>query len=597
MAAVDRIEALRAEMQKRGIDIYIVPTSDFHESEYVGDYFKAREYLTGFTGSAGTAVITMSEAGLWTDGRYFIQAERQLEQSLVELYRVGEEGVPAVKEYVEQMLPIGGCLGFDGRVVNANAGEEYNKIVEKKQGKLAALEDLTGIIWQNRPQLPRNPVFILDEKYAGESTGSKIKRVRENMQKKQAEVHILTSLCDIAWLFNIRGSDIAHVPVALSYAAITMDESIWFVQKEALNEKVQDYCRKNHISVMDYQAIYEYAERIEPGKTVLMDKHIVNYRIFCCLNAQVSVIQEKNPTERMKAVKNPTELSNIRKAHVKDGIAFTNFMYWLKTTIGQQKLTEISASDYLERCRRQQDLFIDLSFDTISAYGANGAMMHYSATEQTNAVLKPKGFLLVDSGGHYFQGSTDITRTIALGDLTREEKLYFTTVCRSNLNLAAAKFLYGCRGSNLDILARGPLWNLGLDYKCGTGHGIGYLLNVHESPNGFRWRIVPERSDSCVLEEGMVTTDEPGIYLEGKYGIRIENELVCKKAEKNEYGQFMEFETITYAPIDLDAILPEEMTQTERRLLNDYHKMVYDKISPYLDTKVKDWLKEYTREI
>lgn len=597
MAAVDRIEALRAEMQKRGIDIYIVPTSDFHESEYVGDYFKAREYLTGFTGSAGTAVITMSEAGLWTDGRYFIQAERQLEQSLVELYRVGEEGVPAVKEYVEQMLPIGGCLGFDGRVVNANAGEEYNKIVEKKQGKLAALEDLTGIIWQNRPQLPRNPVFILDEKYAGESTGSKIKRVRKNMQKKKAEVHILTSLCDIAWLFNIRGSDIAHVPVALSYAAITMDESIWFVQKEALNEKVQDYCRKNHISVMDYQAIYEYAERIEPGKTVLMDKHIVNYRIFCCLNAQVSVIQEKNPTERMKAVKNPTELSNIRKAHVKDGIAFTNFMYWLKTTIGQQKLTEISASDYLERCRRQQDLFIDLSFDTISAYGANGAMMHYSATEQTNAVLKPKGFLLVDSGGHYFQGSTDITRTIALGDLTREEKLYFTTVCRSNLNLAAAKFLYGCRGSNLDILARGPLWNLGLDYKCGTGHGIGYLLNVHESPNGFRWRIVPERSDSCVLEEGMVTTDEPGIYLEGKYGIRIENELVCKKAEKNEYGQFMEFETITYAPIDLDAILPEEMTQTERRLLNDYHKMVYDKISPYLDTKVKDWLKEYTREI
>ncbi len=597
MAAVDRIVALRAEMQKRGIDIYIVPTSDFHESEYVGDYFKTREYLTGFTGSAGTAVITMSEAGLWTDGRYFIQAERQLEQSLVKLYRVGEEGVPTVKEYVEQMLPIGGCLGFDGRIVNANAGEEYSKIVEKKQGELAALEDLTGIIWQNRPQLPRNPAFILEEKYAGESTGSKVKRVRENMQKNQAEVHILTSLCDIAWLFNIRGSDIAHVPVTLSYAVITMDESIWFVQKEALNQEVQDYCRKNYISVTDYQAIYDYAERIEPGKAVLMDKHIVNYRIFCCLNDQVSVIQEKNPTEQMKAVKNPTELSNIRKAHVKDGIAFTNFMYWLKTTVGQQELTEISASDCLEQCRRQQDLFVDLSFDTISAYGANGAMMHYSATEQTNAALKPKGFLLVDSGGHYFQGSTDITRTISLGDLTREEKLHFTTVCRSNLNLAAAKFLYGCRGSNLDILARGPLWNLGLDYKCGTGHGIGYLLNVHESPNGFRWRIVPERSDSCVLEEGMVTTDEPGIYLEGKYGIRIENELVCKKAEKNEYGQFMEFEIITYAPIDLDAILPEEMTQTERRLLNDYHKMVYDKISPYLDTKVKDWLKEYTREI
>lgn len=417
------------------------------------------------------------------------------------------------------------------------------------------------------------------------------------MREKQADVHILTSLCDIAWLFNIRSGDILHVPVVLSFAVITMEESIWFVHKEALNEEVQAYCRENQILIREYLEVYDYVENISVEKKVLLDKNIVNFRIFQSLKEEVPVIQDKNPTEWMKAVKNQTELSNIRKAHVKDGVAFTNFMYWLKTNIGKQEMTELTAASYLENCRRSQELFVDLSFETISAYGANGAMMHYSATEESDARLEPRGFLLVDSGGHYLEGSTDITRTIALGTLTREEKFYFTTVCRSNLNLAAAKFLYGCRGSNLDVLARGPLWNLGMDYKCGTGHGIGYLLNVHEAPNGFRWRIVPERSDSCVLEEGMVTTDEPGVYLEGKYGIRTENELICKKAEKNEYGQFMEFETITYAPIDLDAVLPEEMTKTEKKWLNDYHKMVYEKISPYLEPEVKEWLREYTREI
>lgn len=593
----ERIEALRAEMRLRKIDMYIIPTSDFHESEYVGDYFKARKYITGFTGSAGIAVITLEEAGLWTDGRYFIQAEQQLAGSPVELYRMGEEGVPAVKEYVEQNLPQGGCLGFDGRVVNAKAGEDYEKIAEEKQGRVSVTEDLAGIIWKERPELPKNPVFLLEEKYAGESAGDKLKRVREKMKEKNADIHILTSLYDIAWLFNIRGGDIEHVPVVLSFAAITQEENLWFIHPEVLNERLQEYCRENHITCRGYEEIYDYAEKIPAGKTVLLDKNIVNYRIFHSLHPEVNVVQDSNPTEWMKAVKNETELSNIRKAHVKDGVAFTKFMYWLKTNIGRQKITEISASDYLEARRREQDLFVDLSFDTISAYGANAAMMHYTATPESDAELKPEGFLLVDSGGHYLDGSTDITRTMALGTLKEEEKLHFTTVCRSNLNLAAAKFLYGCRGLNLDILSRGPLWNLGLDYKCGTGHGIGYLLNVHEGPNGFRWKIVPERDDSCVLEEGMVTTDEPGVYLEGKYGIRTENELVCKKAEKNEYGQFMEFETITYAPIDLDAILPEEMTASERKLLNDYHQMVYEKISPYLDEEEREWLKTYTRAI
>lgn len=590
----DRIKALREEMKKRGIDLYIVPTSDFHESEYVGDYFKVRSFLTGFTGSAGTAVITQEEAGLWTDGRYFIQAQKQLEGGPVTLYRMGEEGVPTVKEYVSQTLGEGCCLGFDGRVMNAKAGEEYAKIASEKHGKLAAEEDLAGIIWEERPPFPTAPAFLLEEKYAGESTESKLQKVRGKMKEKKADIHILTSLYDIAWLFNIRGGDIANVPVVMSFAVATMEECLWFVHREVLNPQVCSYCADNHIVIRDYEEIYDYAKDVPPDKKVLLNKNIVNYRI--CGSLKAETIHAPNPTELMKAVKNETELTNICNAHVKDGVAFTKFMYWLKTHIGKETITEISASDYLEACRREQDLFLDLSFDTISAYGANAAMMHYSATPETDAVLQPEGFLLVDSGGHYLDGSTDITRTISLGRLTREQKEHFTAVCRSNLSLASAKFLYGCRGSNLDILAREPLWSRGLDYKCGTGHGIGYVLNVHEGPNSFRWKIAEDRLD-CVLEEGMVTTDEPGVYLERKYGIRTENELICRKAEKNEYGQFMEFEIITYAPIDLDAVLPEEMTENERRILNEYHEMVYEKISPFLDPEERTWLKEYTRKI
>ncbi len=591
----DRIKLLREEMRERGIDMYIVPTSDFHESEYVGDYFKTRSYLTGFTGSAGTAVVTQEEAGLWTDGRYFIQAQGELSGSSITLYRMGEEGVPTVKEYVKENLREGGCLGFDGRVVNARDGETYEKIVKDKQGNLAVVEDLVGAIWEERPSFPKNPAFVLEEKYAGESVQSKLGRVREKMKEEQADIHILTSLYDIAWLFNVRGGDIAHVPVVMSFAVITLEMCIWFVHPEVLNDEVCRYCEENHISISEYEAVYGYVESIPAEKRVLLNKSIVNYRI--CSGLKAELVQAPNPSEWMKAVKNETELANIRHAHIKDGVAFTKFMYWLKNHIGKETITEISAADYLRERRQEQDLFLDVSFDTISAYGANAAMMHYAPTPETDAALRPEGFLLVDSGGHYLDGSTDITRTMALGALSHEQKLYFTTVCRSNLNLAAAKFLYGCRGTNLDILARGPLWELGLDYKCGTGHGIGYVLNVHEGPNAFRWKQSSDPGGDCVLEGGMVTTDEPGVYLEGQYGIRTENELLCRNAEKNEYGQFMEFEIITYAPIDLDAILPEEMTERERGLLNEYHKIVYGKISPFLNDGEREWLREYTREI
>lgn len=592
----ERIEALRREMAKRGIDMYLIPTSDFHESEYVGEYFKARKYMTGFTGSAGTAVITMDEAGLWTDGRYFIQAENQLKGSPVVLYKMDEEGVPTVKEYLEQNLKEGQCLGFDGRVVNGKNGEKYEKLAAGKNGRLHVTEDLVDLIWKERPALPAEPVFLLAPEYAGESTADKLSRLREKMKEEKADVHVLTSLYDIAWLLNVRGNDIEHVPVVLSFLIVTENGCCWYVNSKALNEEVRCYLKVNQIQVKEYEEIYQDAAGLSLDETVLLDKSTVNFRI-CSILAGRKLVDKKNPTEAMKAVKNAVELENTRKAHIKDGVAFTKFMHWVKKNIGTMEMTEISASDYLEERRKEQEHFLDLSFDTICAYGPNGAMMHYKAVPESDAVLKPEGFLLVDSGGHYLEGTTDITRTIALGPLSKEEKQHFTAVCRSNLNLAGAKFLYGCRGVNLDILARGPLWDLGIDYKCGTGHGVGHILNVHESPNGFRWRIVPERNDSCILEEGMITTDEPGVYLEGKYGIRTENELICKKGEKNEYGQFMYFENITYAPIDLDAILPEEMSPVEKERLNSYHKLVFDSISPYLTEEETEWLQVYTRAI
>lgn len=593
---VKRLKDLRELMEQRGIDIYVVPTSDFHESEYVGEYFKARKFITGFTGSAGTAVITKTQAGLWTDGRYFVQAKNQLKDSTVTLFPMGEENVPTVAEFVKENLPSKGCIGFDGRVVNGKAGEEYKNIADEKKGRLYVEEDLVDLIWEERPPMSKKPFFILEEKYSGKSTKEKLQEVRGEMEKEKADIHILTSLYDIAWLLNVRGGDIDYVPVVLSYLVLSKEECVWFLQQEILTEEQKSYLKDNGIVTKEYEEIYSYVPEIPGDKKALLHKSEVNYRIVNALKDTVEIIDKENPTELMKSVKNKTEAENTIKAHVKDGVAFTKFMYWLKNSIGKEEITEISASDVLENFRRQQENFLDLSFDTISAYGANAAMMHYSATEETNALLKPEGFLLVDSGGHYLEGTTDITRTMALGPITEEMRLHFTTVLCSNLNLASARFLHGCTGRNLDILSRGPLWKLGIDYKCGTGHGVGHILNVHEGPNSFRWQKregVPE----AVLEEGMITTDEPGVYIEGAYGIRTENELLCKKGVKNEYGQFMEFETITYAPIDLDAIDPNLMTEEQRAVLNEYHKKVYEVLSPYMTQEENKWLKEYTRAV
>lgn len=592
----ERLRAFRNEMRKRSIDLYLVFSSDFHGSEYIGDYFKTREYLTGFTGSAGTAVILPNEAYLWTDGRYFIQAEKQLAGSEVKLQRMEEEGVPSVEEFVKEHLRRGGCIGFDGRTVSAKTGEAYQKIAKEKDGRLFAEEDLAGMIWQERPGFSKEPFFILEEKYAGACVEEKLSLVREKLKEAGADTHILASLYDIAWLLNIRGNDIPHVPVVLSYLAVTMQECIWFLQEDVMTEEQRDYLKKRHIQTRPYEEIYAYAASVR-ADAVLYDHRSVNYKIAASLPKEIQKVIKPNPTELLKAVKNPVELANTRCAHIKDGVAFTKFMYWLKNNIGKEEITELSAAEYLLEKRKEQEHFLDVSFDTICAYGENGAMMHYAASEESSALLKPEGLLLVDSGGHYLEGTTDLTRTMALGPIGGEMRKYFTVVVRSCFRLSSAKFLHGCRGANLDILARGPLWDLGIDYKCGTGHGVGHILNVHEGPNAFRYKLRPDLMDNAVLEEGMITTDEPGVYIKGAYGIRIENELACRKAEKNEYGQFMCFETITCAPIDLDAIDGDAMNPREKEILNAYHRKVYDTLSPYLTEEERDWLKEYTRAI
>lgn len=592
-----RIENIRDLMKEKNIYAYIVPSSDYHQSEYVGDYFKSREFMSGFTGSAGTLIISMDEAGLWTDGRYFIQAEQELKDSGIKLFKMGEEGVPTIEEYLLEKLPKNSTLGFDGRVMSVKEGQSLANKLAFQGINIEYKYDLVNDIWEDRCSLPTEKAFLLGTEYSGESFSDKLSRIRAVMKEKKATTHILASLDDIAWLFNIRGRDVKSNPVVLSYAVITIDSVYLFIDKNKIGEDIRAELSKENVQIKGYEEVYEFIKKIEENEVVLIDTSKVNYAIYNNIPSNVQKIEERNPSILFKSIKNEIELKNIRNSHIKDGVAFTKFMYWLKNNIGKIEITEISATQKLEEFRREQDKFIEPSFSTIAAYKDHAAMMHYSATEESNYKLEPRDLFLVDSGGQYFDGTTDITRTIALGPIPENVRKDFTNVVRGMIRLSKAKFLYGCRGYNLDILARGPLWEEGIDYKCGTGHGIGFVLNVHEGPNGFRWKVREDIDDSCILEEGMVTTNEPGVYVENSHGIRIENEIVVRKAEKNEYGQFMDFEVITFAPIDLDAIDESLILKDEKVYLNNYHKQVYDKISPYLNEEEKQWLKTYTREI
>ena len=596
MTIKQKLNALRILMKEKKIDAYLVPTDDFHGSEYVGDYFKCRKYITGFTGSAGTAIITQDMAGLWTDGRYFIQAADQLRDTTIELFKSGEPGVPTVHQFLNDKLEEGMCLGFDGRTVSAREAEELQELLQEKHITFSVNDDLIGEIWEDRPVLSCEPVMELDIRWTGKSRADKIAEIREQMKAKEADTFILTSLDDIAWLLNIRGNDIHCCPVVLSYLVMMENELRLYANAAAFSEEIRSNLEADGVKIYPYDDVYSYVQTISSDKKVLLSRANVNSRLVSNIPSEVTILDEPNLTLLPKAVKNETEMENERIAHIKDGVAVTKFIHWLKKNVTRTTITELSAAEKLYQFRSEQEHFLGDSFDPIIAYGTHAAIVHYSATEATDIPLEARGMVLADTGGHYLEGTTDITRTIVLGPVTAKEKKFFTAVLRGNLNLAAAKFKYGCTGLNLDYLARGPLWELGEDYNHGTGHGVGYLLNVHEGPNSFRWKNLPG-NPAPVLEEGMITSDEPGYYLENEFGIRHENLVLCKKAEKTSFGQFMCFEPLTMVPFDLEGINPEEMTERERKLLNDYHQKVYTTISPYLDEEEKEWLKQATREI
>lgn len=588
----ERLMKLREEMNKEGMQAYIIPTSDFHETEYVSEYFAARKYMSGFTGSAGVLVVLLDKAGLWTDGRYFIQAANQLAGSGIDLMKQGQEDTPSIEEYIVTNLTQGSVVGFDGRVMNVNDANKYKQAFMMHDIKMVTDKDLVGRIWDDRPALPCTETFHYDEKYAGKSISEKLTQVREAMKGYNCRSHIVTKIDEIAWLYNLRAHDVPHFPVALAYTIIKENDAMIYIDASRLDEESKTLFAQNHIQVKDYEAIYEDVKTLEGP--VLVDGNFVNSKIVYSLNTEIVYAQD--PIVLLKAMKNEIELANTRNAHIKDGVACTKFMYWLMQNVNNG-ISEMSAQEKLQELRKEQADYLEDSFNTICAYKEHAAMMHYSSNEETNVELKPEGMLLVDSGGQYLDGTTDITRTFVLGSITEEEKKWFTLALKGHIRLEKANFLYGCRGLNLDILARGPLWNLDMDYQCGTGHGVGHLSNVHEAPNGFRWKIVPERNDSCVLEEGMITSNEPGVYVEGEFGIRHENEMVVVKGNKNFYGQFMHFETLTFVPFDRKGIDKSLLSEDELAWLNDYHASVYEKISPFLTNEEAEWLKEACRPL
>lgn len=603
----ERMERLRELMKERGMDCYLIPSDDFHGSEYVHDYFKCREYMSGFTGSAGTLVVGSETAGLWTDGRYFLQAEKQLQGSGITLYKMGQPGVPSVTEYLADAFCDGGTLGFDGRVISKSFTDQLKEAIREKHPRALMKicfsfgEDLVDLVWTDRPHLAAQPAMELSLCYTGQSRREKLAYIREKMAEKNGDYFLLTSLDDIAWLLNIRGNDVAYNPVVRAYYMMSrggrQEKALLYAEETAFSKELKEQLLSDGVEIRPYDAVYEDVQTLPDDAVLLWDENVINYTLYRYCNPQVKTISTRNLTLLPKAVKNPTEMENIRKAHRKDGVAVIRFLHWLDENVAKGGVTELRAADKLEEFRSEQEHYYGQSFAPIVGYGEHGAVIHYSATAESNVTLKPESFVLIDTGGQYLEGTTDITRTAALGEPTQEQKKHFTAVLKGNLDLAAAVFPYECTGMHLDAFARRALWEMGLDYRHGTGHGVGYFLNVHEGPNAFRQKIVTGEEAGMHFEEGMVTSDEPGVYLEGKYGIRLENLLLAKHCMERDGVQFMCFETLTLVPFDLRAVDTDMLTEDEKRYLNAYHKRVYDTISPYLDKEDQAWLANATREI
>ncbi len=599
----ERLARLRAVMARHRVDYYLCPTADYHHSEYVADHFKAREYFCGFTGSNGTFVVSNDHAGMWTDGRYFIQAEKEMEGTGVELFRMADEGVPTINEFLKERMREGETLCFDGRVVSDRFGRKLREDLEPNRIRIACDLDLAEEAWPERPPLPLHEVFVIDDAIAGKSAREKLREVRDALSQTPSDALFLTGLDDICWLFNIRGNDVACSPVALCYAWITMDRAVLFIQEGEVTEAVRTALAAVPVEIRPYGEVTGFLRNHDySGETVQYDGSCTGYAFAGLLTegtgkAGGAVRESANPTGLLKAVKNETELAHIREVYLQDSAVLTKFLWWMKTHAGKEPMDEVSVARKLDAMRAELPGFIELSFPTISAYGPNAAMMHYEATEEDHAQIRAEGLYLVDSGGTYFGGTTDVTRTIVLGPISDEVRRHFTAVAAGMLRLANARFLRGCTGRNLDILARGPVWDLNIDYKCGTGHGVGYMLNVHEGPHSIRWRRI-EGEKEADLQPGMIVSDEPGVYIEGSHGIRTENILEVTAGEKNGDGQFLGFRMLTWVPIDLDGIDPDQLESRERRWLNDYHREVRERLTPLIaEEEIRKWLTDVTGEI
>jgi Xaa-Pro aminopeptidase len=589
----NRIELLRKEMKKEGLSAYIIPSADPHQSEYVSDHYKSRAYISGFTGSAGLVIITLSESGLWTDGRYFIQAERQLEGSEIVLYKMLEPNVPTYEEWLKTHIKPDERIGFDQRLFSVNNIKSLKNMINNDKIEFVGDFDLIERIWSNRPNLPMDKVFYHELEYSGLSTFEKINNIRQEMKKEESQVYILSGLNDIGWLFNIRGNDIAYTPVAYAYAIITLQQATLYIHLEKVPSDIKIKLEEQNVILKPYNAIFNDINNLTENASVIYDPSKLNSALHSKIHQSSSIIEHPELVAFMKARMNETEISNLKNCQIKDCVALVKFLCWLDKEVPNGTITEITAADKLESFRKEQPLFIENSFDTIAGYGANAAMMHYKATEATATTLESRGFFLVDSGGQYYNGTTDITRTIVLGELTDEERHDYTLVVKAHIALNRLVFLHGATGQQLDVIARQPIWQCYMDYKCGTGHSIGYLLGVHEGPGRFRKELI----DPVVLEEGMLLTNEPGIYKENKHGIRIENCIIVKEKVNNEFGRFMSFDIISFCPIDLRGIDINMLTLEERDWLNHYHQQVYEKLSPYLLEDERNWLESHTNKI
>ena len=587
----ERMHALRMTFPPNYIKAFIIPSTDPHLSEYVAPHWMSREWISGFTGSAGTVVVLMNEAGLWTDSRYFLQAAKELEGSGITLYKEMLPETPSITKYLSQKLKPGESVSIDGKMFSVQQVEQMKEELAAYSLQVDLFGDPLKRIWKDRPSIPNSPAFVYDIEYAGKSCEEKVAAIRAELTKKGAYALFLSALDEIAWTLNLRGNDVHCNPVVVSYLLITQDDVIYFISPEKVTKEVNEYLKEQHVKLKNYDEVETYLNTFT-GRNILIDPKKTNFAIYSAINPKCNIIRGESPVALLKAIRNEQEIAGIHAAMQRDGVALVKFLKWLEEAVPSGKETELSVDRKLHEFRAAQPLYMGESFDTIAGYKEHGAIVHYSATPESDVPLQPKGFLLLDSGAQYLDGTTDITRTIALGELTEEEKTDYTLILKGHIALAMAKFPVGTRGAQLDVLARMPIWKYGMNFLHGTGHGVGHFLSVHEGLQSIRMNENP-----VVLQPGMVTSNEPGVYKAGSHGIRTENlTLVCKDKE-GMFGDYLKFETITLCPICKKGIVKEMLTNEEIEWLNNYHQIVYEKLSPNLNEEEKAWLQKATTSI